>query len=109
MAYISPSLQGSVRRLGQLDDVSGTATATNGQVLSYNSTTRTWEPKTDVGSNTYVGLTDVDVSPPTNGLMTHYVASTGKFTQATETKVDPVTRNVIFDTAGTFAAFVNVG
>jgi hypothetical protein len=80
---------------------------TNGQVLVWNSSKSLFEGATQVpgGSDTYVGLDDVNIpgGVPVEGLMTHWNATSERFEQAAETKVDPTTRNIIFDTVGQFS------
>ena len=50
-----------------------------GDVLKYNAASNKWENNTDVGSNTYAGLTDTDVTALVDGEMTYYDAGSGKW------------------------------
>ena len=78
------SAAGAIAKLGDLIDVDLTIPATDGQVISYNSTSGNWEPVNQSGGSTTLGgLTDVDLSTPaTDGQVIAYNSTSGNWEPA---------------------------
>lgn len=66
------------RRLRDLHDVESSS-ATNGQVLAYNSATNRWLPTTPTTSGTLASLSDVNVTARTGGSVLYYDSTAQKW------------------------------
>ena len=61
--------------IGDLSNVDGAATPTNGQVLKYNTSTSLWAPADDTSIGALNDISDVDAGSPTDGQVLTWVAA----------------------------------